>query len=141
MIVKDVSKGQIPSNFHPITCLPTLWKLLSSILAGDLYCHLSREGLLPCEQKGCTKGSQGAKDQLLIDKMIMTEAKRRHKNLQMMWVDYRKAYDSVPHIWIIECLQLMKAHSGLRTFVKESMKCWKTQVTTNGISLGSVKIN
>jgi len=57
LIMKDVLKGPIPSNFRPITCLPTLWKLLSSILAGDLYCHLSREGLLPCEQKCCTKGS------------------------------------------------------------------------------------
>lgn len=32
--------------------------------------------------------------------------KSKHKNLSMAWVDYQKAYDSVPHSWLIQCLQL-----------------------------------
>ena len=24
----------------------------------------------------------------------------------MAWIDYKKAYDMVPHLWIIECLDL-----------------------------------
>jgi len=96
---------------------------------------------MPVEQKGCSKGSRGAKDQLLIDKMIMSEVKRRHKNLQMVWIDYRKAYDSVPHMWIMKCLHIMKVHPGLCTFVESSMKCWKTEVTSNDTSFGLVNIN
>ena len=113
---------------------------MSSILAGDLQCHLSREGLLLFEQKDCTKGLQVAKDHSLIYKMIMTVAEWHRKNLQMLWVDYRKAYDSVPHIWIIECLCLMRAHSSVYRFVESSMKNWRTEVTFNEISFVSVDI-
>jgi len=29
LVMKDASKGMIPANFRPITCLPTVWKLLT----------------------------------------------------------------------------------------------------------------
>ena len=32
--------------------------------------------------------------------------KARKKNLAMAWIDYKKAYDMVPHSWIVECLKL-----------------------------------
>ena len=48
--------------------------------------------LLPDEQKGCRRGGRGTKDQLLIDKMIMKNCKRRQIGLGMAWVDYKKAY-------------------------------------------------
>ena len=40
LVVKEAEKGSVPSNFRPITCLPTIWKLLSGILADGLYHHL-----------------------------------------------------------------------------------------------------
>jgi len=26
----------------------------------------------------------------------------------MAWIDYRKAYDMIPHSWIAECLELFR---------------------------------
>ena len=86
------------------------------------------------------KRAKGAKDQLLIDSMVMNEAKKRHKNLQMLWVDYKKAYDSVPHSWILECLRMTKAHPSLCKFVKCSMQLWKTDLTVNGNHLSTINI-
>ena len=60
LVVKDAAKGSIPSNFRPITCLLTIWTLLSGILSDCLYNHLHSEGLLPTEQKGISGGSRGA---------------------------------------------------------------------------------
>ena len=54
------------------------------------------------EQKGTRKGCWGCNDQLLVQKMILEEAKTYPRYLSMCWIDYRKAYDSVPHEWIIE---------------------------------------
>ncbi|XP_069997569.1 uncharacterized protein [Penaeus vannamei] len=62
-------------NFRPITCLPLLWKLLTGIIAEELYNYLEEAALLTWEQKGCRKGSRGTKDQLLIDKMILKNYK------------------------------------------------------------------
>ena len=31
----------------------------------------------------------------------------REKNLAIAWVDYKKAYDMIPHCWVIECLDMV----------------------------------
>ena len=51
------------------------------------------EEILAEEQKGFRRRSRGTKDQLLIDKAILKDCKRRNTNLAMAWIDYRKAYD------------------------------------------------
>ena len=89
-----------PKNYRPITCLSTTYKLLTSILTEKTYSHLTDHGILPAEQKGCRRGSYGCKDQLLINKMIPEDCHKKKKNLSMTWIDYRKAFDSVPHSWI-----------------------------------------
>jgi len=64
----------------------------------------------------------------------------KHKNLQMVWVDYKIAYDSVPHTWIIKCLELCRYSCGLVQFLKLSMEQWKTVVSVNKLELGTVSI-
>ena len=78
LIQKDPAKGTVAGNYRPIACLPLMWKLLTGTLAGKIYDHLNANGLLPAEQKGCRKGSRGTKDQLLIDKAVLREAKIKH---------------------------------------------------------------
>ena len=77
LIVKDKDQGSLVTNFRPITCLPLMWKLLTGILADEMYNYLEEKDLLPDEQKGCRRGGRGTKDQLLIDKMIVKNCKRR----------------------------------------------------------------
>ena len=97
LIQKDKSKGNTPSNYRPITCLPLAWKLLTRILSDDIYSHLQAQEILPEEQKGCRRKCKGTGDLLYIDRRILKEAKKRKKNLAMAWVDNRKAYDMIPH--------------------------------------------
>ena len=104
LCLKDHSKGNAVDNFRPISCLPLMWKLMTCIIAEVMYKHLVR--IPPEEQKGCRKRSRGTKDQLLIDKAILKDCKRRHTNLAMAWIFYRKAYDMVPHSGIGECLEM-----------------------------------
>ena len=74
-----------------------MWKLLTGVMAEEMYNYLEREKVLPEEQKGCKRGSRGTKDQLLIGKTVLKDCRKRHTNLPMVWIDYRKAYDLVPH--------------------------------------------
>ena len=37
LIVKDPQKGRVPSSYRPIACLAMWWKLLTGILAGEIY--------------------------------------------------------------------------------------------------------
>ena len=61
------------------------------MLAEKMYSHLEGENALPSEQKGCRKGNQ-----LLIDKKVLKDHKRRDANLAMARIDYKKAYDIAP---------------------------------------------
>ena len=69
--------------------------------AGRTYSHLEQNDLFPLEQKGSRRGSYGCKDQLMINKMILENCKKRKRNLSSAWIDYKKAFDSVPHEWIL----------------------------------------
>ena len=89
---------------------------MTSILAAGMYSYLDENSLLPSEQKGCKKRSRGTKDQLLIDQMVLRDCKRRHTNLAMAWVDYRKAYDMVPHSWIVECMEVFGIAENVKEF-------------------------
>ena len=74
-----------------------MWKLLTGMLFEQLYEHVNTIDMLPSEQKGRRKETRGKKDQLLIDRMVLKNCKRRHTNLAMAYVDYKKAYDMIPH--------------------------------------------
>ena len=100
----------------------TYVEVTSGMLSEKMYDHLETGQLLPEEQKGCRKRSRGTKDQLLIDKMVLRNCKRRKTNLAMAWIDYRKAYDMVPHSWILETLELTGRAPNIQRLVRESMQ-------------------
>ena len=62
--------------------------------------------MLPEEQKGCRKRSRVTNDLLYIDRVVIGEVKSRRKNLTMRWMNYKKAYDMLPHSCIKEWLDL-----------------------------------
>ena len=83
-------------------------ELLTGVIAEEMYNYLEPEKILPEEQKRFERGSRGTKDQLLIDKTVLKDCKKRHTNLSMAWIDYRKAYDLVPHSWVNECMEMFE---------------------------------
>ena len=51
--------------------------------------------------------------------MVMKNCKRRMKNLSVAWIDYMKAYDVVPHTWILQCLKNIKLASNIRNMTEK----------------------
>ena len=51
---------------------------MTGMLAEKMYSHLERENIIPSEQKGCHKWIRETKDQLLIDKTMLRDCKKRH---------------------------------------------------------------
>ena len=44
----------------------------------------------------------------------------------MAWIDYRKAFDRVPHSWIIKTLELIGIDNKVIAFTKKAMTYWRT---------------
>jgi len=89
---------------------------------------MDNENLLPKEQKGCSSGTKGCKDQLLISKVIIRERKNRKKSLSMAWIDYQKAFDTVPHGWIIKSLEVIGINNKVAAFTKKAITYWRTRM-------------
>ena len=117
-----------------------MWKLLTGVIAEEMYNYLEREKILSEEQKGCRRGSRGTKDQLLIDKTVLKDCRKRHTNLSMALIDYRKAYDLVPHSWVNECMEMFGLAEKLRMFLQKSMQQWRLLLTANGEDLREVNV-
>ena len=137
---KDPSKGNAVDNYRPISCLPVMWKLMTGTISNVLYDFLEDAGKLPNEQKGCRRRNRGTKDQLLIDKTVLNDCRKRHTNLGMAWIDYKKAYDMVPHSWILESLELANMADDVINFITRSMRNWNVDLTSCGEFLGKVNI-
>ena len=72
--------------------------------------------------------------------MVGIDCKSRRTNLAVAWIDFQKAYDSVPHSWIVEVLQLYKINPLVQSIIKQSMSVWNTTLSigSSGILKSSV---
>ena len=50
------------------------------------------------------------------------------RNLAMAWIDYKKAFDSMAHSWILASLNMCRAHALITWFVENSMRDWNTEL-------------
>ena len=78
----------------------------------------------------------------MINIVVTDEVVKGRRNLSMMWLDYKKAYDSVPHAWILESLRLAKTPESIIQAIEQLISSWKTELnipTMDGnITIGDV---
>ena len=99
-----------------------LWRIVASY-------QISRKG---------AGGNVGGKDQLLIGKTVLNDCKKRHTNLGRAWIDYKKAYDMIPHSWILESLEPASVAKNVVEFISRSMKGWNVELVSCGELLSKV---
>lgn len=52
----------------------------------------------------------------------------------------KKAYDMIPHSWIIKCLQMFEAATNMIALLEKNMAQWRTELMTGRQTLGIVNI-
>lgn len=125
LIQKDPNICNV-SNYRPITCLPTIYKIFTSIISHKINQHCIANNIITIQQKGCGIGSRGCKDQIIIDSIIVGQAKTKDRNLNMAYIDYEKAYDSMPHSYMLEILKIYKINRNIIGFFNHVAKHWNT---------------
>ena len=98
------------------------------VIADQIYGHLDQQKLLPEKQKGCRKRSTITNDLLYNGRAIIREVRFRKNNLAMAWIDYKIAYDMVPHLLIKECLELFGATEDIKSLFVNSMEKWRVML-------------
>ena len=131
---------EIASN-RPITCIPMVRNIPKAKIREDIYYSLKIHGLFSREQKRCYKGSGGSRELLFIDQhILLNDCKTRWTNLEMAWIDYKKACDMVLQNWIINCLKMYKISNEVKNFIEKTMKSWRVGLTAVGRSLVETNI-
>ena len=62
----------------------------------------------------------------------MNEVRRMRRNLTTIWLDYRKAFDSLPHSWLIKSLKLVKVPDNIINAIENLTQSWYTILHLNG---------
>ena len=58
----------------------------------------------------------------------------------MAWIDYRKAFDSVPHGWILKVLDIFKLSPTIINFLQHNMGLWNTSLSLTHANTEKLRI-
>ncbi|XP_030747689.1 uncharacterized protein LOC115876144 [Sitophilus oryzae] len=129
-----------PHNYRPITCLSVFYKLLTAMVNDKIYQHCESNNIFAFEQKGCIRKAMGCKEQLLIDSVIMKKAQAQKRNLHTCYIDYSKAFDSIPHNWLLKILDIYKISDNVKAMLTYIMKSWRITLKLNNKNIGKADI-
>ena len=60
--------------------------------------------------------------------------------LAMIWIDYRKTCDMVPHLWIKECLDLFRVAESIKALLVNIIEKWRVMLCAKKSELREVDI-
>ena len=116
------------AEYRPITCLNTIYKLFTGVLAGHMKEHAVKNKIWDECQMGTQSGVLGTIDQLIVDNCIMEEVKEHKRNLVVAYYDYKKAYDRVYHDWMLMVYKWMALKDKVCEVLEKIMSMWKTKL-------------
>ena len=58
----------------------------------------------------------------------------------MAWIDFRKAYDMIPHSWILKTLELVETARNILELLRRGMQSWRRVLFSGENKLGKVNI-
>ena len=120
------------SEFRPITCLSHIYKLITRCITKVLTLQVEKNHLLTEFQLGATRKCLGAKELALFSKALNS---KKQGELKMAWLDARKAFDSIHHSQILNCLESLRCSRWIKEFIANSMPHWRTNVNLEGRTL------
>ena len=125
---------QLAKNYRPIACLNIMYKLYTSCINMFIQDHCETNNIITMEQAGGKAKVWGCTEHLLINKMVSDEVISNRRNLCTMWLDYQKAFDSVPHSWLIKALELANIPTEIIHAVKSLTNNWATILRIHSIT-------
>ena len=117
MVVQIYKTGKTPelySSYRPIALLNITYKILAKLIQRRLRDTL--DDRIVDFQYGYRRGRSTA-EPIFIARRIQELAERHGTQLYMLALDYSKAFDSIPHEKLLECLTRMGAPTKMITLV------------------------
>ena len=110
-IFKQKGSNSDPTNYRPISLLPTLSKILEKIVFAKIYSHLIKNNLLTEKQSGYRPG-HSTQIQLLYLTHQLYSALDDNKNFTAIFLDISKYFDKIWHEALLTKCEIQYGISG-----------------------------
>ena len=140
-VVPKFKKGskKEAGNYRPVSLTCVSCKLLESILKDDIMQHLTRNKLLKKSQHGFM-ASKSCTTNLLEFLEKVTEAADKGKSVDIVYLDFAKAFDKVPTERLLKRLTAHGVGGKIKKWIASWLKDRKQRVTVNGKKSGWQKV-
>ena len=128
-VVPVPTNAPTPADFRPISLLPVLSKLLEKHFHLLISDHLSDSSPISSTQWGFPRGKSTAQALLVTTNDWLQHLE---KGREVGAVDFKKAFDSVPHIPLISKLQQLNLDPNIVSWVKNYLSDRSQRVDVNG---------
>ena len=122
----------LPENYRPISLTSIPCKILESIIIDFIIDHLEANNLKNPDQHGFTK-KRSTDTNLLQAINIWSDALSHGIPIDVVYLDYEKAFDKVPHGRLALQLENFGITSQPLTWIKSFLNNRTQQVTINGV--------
>ena len=121
----------IAENYRPVSLLCIISKLLESIITPQIVNHIKINHLACRQQHGFSKGKSTTTN-LLEALNIWSEALMHGIPVDLLFLDYSKAFDSVPHQRLIKQVESFGIHGSALAWIAAFLTDRRQQVRANG---------
>ena len=120
-----------PSNYRPISLTSVIGKLLESVIRDRIVEHLEKNNLIKDSQHGFRR-NRSCLTNLLDFFHDMFTNNDKHKAVDIIYLDFQKAFDSVPHKRLLEKLRAHGIRGALLKWIESWLTARKQRVVLNG---------
>ena len=120
-----------PNNYRPVSLTSISCKILESIIRDHITDHMKSENLFSNLQYGFISG-RSTTYQLLTALDKWTEIIDKNGNVDIVYFDFMKAFDTVPHARLLEKLKGYGINPELTTWIESFLSGRRQKVVVNG---------
>ena len=128
-----------PSNYRPVSLTSTIGKIMEKIIRDHINKHMQLNKLYSPHQHGFRKG-RSCSTQLLEVTEDWTKLLDEDNSVDCIYLDYKKAFDSVPHQRLMIKLHAYGIRGKLWKWIIAYLSNRQQQVVINGVASESTDV-
>ena len=130
LYLRKGAKSQI-GNYCPVSLTSQICKLYETVIRDAIVLHLESNGLLSHSQHGFRKGGSCVSNFLeFLD--YVTKNLDNHNSVDVIYLDFAKAFDKVPHCRLLEKINKHGISGKVWNWLREWLHERKQRVCING---------
>lgn len=122
-----------PSNYRPVSLTSIVCKLMETMIKDHMMDFLLRNNLLRASQHGFLP-KKSCLTNLLEFLEVITKVMDEADPVDILYLDFSKAFDKVPHRRLIAKLEALNIKGNIRNWIENWLKGRRQKVVINGKS-------